>query len=82
MDVILDMTMTRVVEGLPLTQDCRAVLLGGESRLRPIYQVMLAQESGDWKNLSALTAEYGLDEISLAKDHWNAMQWAQELLGE
>jgi c-di-GMP-related signal transduction protein len=80
--VIIDLPMPRVLEGLPLSQDFRVTLLGGESRLRPVYQVMLAQEAGDWIALSALAEQFHLNETSLAKDYWQALQWAQHWAGE
>jgi EAL and modified HD-GYP domain-containing signal transduction protein len=82
MDVIIDLPMPRVLEGLPLSQDFRLTLLGGESRLRPVYELMLAQEAGDWAALSALAKLHHLDETSLARDSWQAMEWAQQLTTE
>jgi c-di-GMP-related signal transduction protein len=45
MDVILEIPMSQVLGNVPLDQESKAVLLGGASRLRPFYQLMLAQES-------------------------------------
>ena len=55
MDAILELPMSEVLEKVPLDQETKAVLLGGTSHLRPLYQLMLAQESGDWQG----TAELG-----------------------
>jgi EAL and modified HD-GYP domain-containing signal transduction protein len=49
-DVILEMPMVRILETLSVDSDTKAVLLGGSSRLRPLYQLMLARESGDSGN--------------------------------
>jgi len=46
MDSILEIPMTEVLDNVPIDQETKAVLLGGRSRLRPLYQLMLAQESG------------------------------------
>jgi hypothetical protein len=40
---------------------------------------MLAQESGDWKAASALTAQLHLSETDVADAYWNAMQWARQV---
>jgi len=80
MDTILEMPMARVVQALPLSQECSAALLGKESQLQPVYQLMLAQEAGDWAAVNRLVAEYRLDESDLAEDHLQAMRWAQELI--
>jgi len=55
------------------------VLLGGASRLRPFYQLMLAQESGEWKTAGELTTQLHLTENEVAECYWQAMQWAREV---
>ena len=82
MDVIMDLPMPRVLEGLPLSQEFKVTLLGGEGTLQPIYQLMLAQESGDWASLAALAEHFHLNETSVTRDYWQAMVWAQQLMGE
>ena len=48
-DVLLDMPMVTVLENIPVDYETKAVLLGGASTLRPLYQLMLARECGDWQ---------------------------------
>ena len=43
MDVILEIPMSQVLDNVPIDQESKSVLLGGASRLRPFYQLMLAQ---------------------------------------
>jgi c-di-GMP-related signal transduction protein len=81
MDSILELPMTDVLEKVPLDQETKAVLLGEESFLRPLYQLMLAQESGDWQNTSLLAKSLKLTESEVAEAHWNAMQWARQMNG-
>jgi c-di-GMP-related signal transduction protein len=81
MDSILELPMTDVLEKVPLDQETKAVLLGEESYLRPLYQLMLAQESGDWQGSAALTKSLKLTESEVAEVHWNAMQWARQMNG-
>jgi hypothetical protein len=38
--------MSQVLDNVPMDQESKALRLGGASRLRPFYQLMLAQESG------------------------------------
>jgi EAL and modified HD-GYP domain-containing signal transduction protein len=81
MDSILDLPMTDVLEKVPLDQETKAVLLGEESYLRPLYQLMLAQESGDWQGSGVLSKSLKLTESEVAEVHWNAMQWARQMNG-
>ena len=81
MDSILELPMNVVLEKVPLDQETKAVLLGEESYLRPVYQLMLAQESGDWQGSATLTKSLKLTESEVAEVHWNAMQWARQMNG-
>lgn len=81
MDSILELPMTDVLEKVPLDQETKSVLLGGASELRPLYQLMLAQESGDWQSTSELAKSLKLTESEIAEGYWQAMQWARQMNG-
>jgi hypothetical protein len=61
--------MSQVLDNVPFDQESKAVLLGGASRLRPFYQLMLAQESGEWKT-AELAAQLHLAESEEAECYW------------
>jgi EAL and modified HD-GYP domain-containing signal transduction protein len=79
MDAILELPMSQVLDNIPIDQETKSVLLGGASRLRIFYQLMLAQESGEWKTANELTAQLRLSEGEVADCYWRAMQWAREV---
>jgi c-di-GMP-related signal transduction protein len=79
MDAILETSMDRVLESVPLDHESKAVLLGGASRLRPLYQLMLARESGEWERAAELGSQLHLNESEVAENHWQAMQWARQV---
>jgi c-di-GMP-related signal transduction protein len=81
MDAILEIPMSRVLENVPVDQESKAVLLGGASRLRPFYQLMLAQESGEWETAHELAGQLHLSESEVAEKYWEAMQWARQVSG-
>jgi c-di-GMP-related signal transduction protein len=81
MDAILEIPMSRVLENVPVDQESKAVLLGGTSRLSPFYQLMLAQESGEWETARKLAAQLHLSESEVAEKYWDAMQWARQVSG-
>lgn len=41
-DAIMEVPMMRVLENIPLGRDTRAILRGGNSKLRPLYDLMIA----------------------------------------
>lgn len=79
MDAILEVPMPQVLERVPLDQDTKAVLLGGNGRLRPMYQLMLAQEAGDWEAAQASATYLRMSESEVAELWWQAMKWARQV---
>jgi EAL and modified HD-GYP domain-containing signal transduction protein len=79
MDAILELPMSQVLDHIPIDQETKSVLSGGASRLRPFYQLMLAQESGEWETATELSSQLHLVESDVADCYWQAMQWAREV---
>jgi c-di-GMP-related signal transduction protein len=79
MDTILEIPMQQVLDNIPIDQESKTVLLGKAGRLRPFYQLMLAQESGEWQAVSDLSSQLHLAEADVAEAHWQALQWAREV---
>jgi c-di-GMP-related signal transduction protein len=79
MDTILEIPMRQVLDNVPIDQECKAALLGVTSRLRPFYQLMLAQESGEWSIVKDLAAQLQLSESDVSDGYWQAMQWARQV---
>lgn len=79
MDSLLDMPMQQVLENIPIDQESKSVLLGQGGPLRPFYQLMLAQESGEWQAVSELAYQLQLKESEVAEAHWQAMHWAKQM---
>ena len=79
MDTILEIPLHQVLDKVPVDHESKAVLLGGASPLQPFYQLMLAQESGDWQAISALALQLHLSESDVASVYWEAMQWARQV---
>jgi c-di-GMP-related signal transduction protein len=79
MDSILEIPMSEVLEKVPIDQETKAVLLRGNSQVRPLYQLMLAQESGDWQHSAELAKSLKPQESEVAEVYWEAMQWARQM---
>ena len=80
MDAILEMAMEVLLEQLPIEREIKAALLGQSGTLRPLYQLMLAQESGEWEQSSVLARQLKLSEEEVATQWWQALQWAQQVI--
>lgn len=79
MDAILELPIGVVLENLPVDKDTKAVLLGQPSHLLPVYQLMLAQEAGEWARVGELSSKLSLPESFVAEAYWDAMQWAKQM---
>lgn len=78
MDAILEVSMEVLLEQLPVEHETKTALLGQNSSLRPLYQLMLAQESGEWSRSSELAKQLKLPDEEVASTWWQALRWAQE----
>jgi EAL and modified HD-GYP domain-containing signal transduction protein len=81
MDSILEVTMDMLLQQLPVDQATKTALLGQKSTLRPLYQLMLAQESGEWEQSSELSKQLKLPDEIVALTWFQSLQWAQEATG-
>lgn len=79
LDAMLEVPMSNVLDRIPLDHEAKSVLLGKPSALRPIYQLMLAHESGEWEAAAELSAQFHLDSEEVAGYYWRAQQWAREV---
>jgi len=73
--------MGLVLEGISVDSETKNVLLGQPSLLSPVYQLMLAQETGDWEGVTNANSQLHLPESVISECHWKAMQWAREVTG-
>jgi c-di-GMP-related signal transduction protein len=78
-DAMLEMPMVDVLERVPLDHETKAVLLGQPSVLRPVFQLVLAHESGEWDAAAQLSESLHLDSEEVAGYYWQAQEWAREV---
>ena len=76
-DAMMEMPMAEVLEKIPLDHATKAVLLGQPSELRPVFQLMLALESGEWDAAAQLSRDLEMDPEEVAGFYWQAQQWAR-----
>jgi EAL and modified HD-GYP domain-containing signal transduction protein len=79
MDAILEIDMSTLLAQVPVDREIKAALLGQSSSLRPLYQLMLAQESGEWDKSTELTKQLNLADEEVGETWWQALTWAQQV---
>ncbi len=78
MDAVLEVQMDVLLAQVPVDKEVKAALLGQASGLRPIYQLMLANESAEWEQSSMLAKQLQLSDEEVADHWWQSLQWAQQ----
>jgi len=79
MDAILELSMEDILAKVPLDRDIKSVLLGVGGRLRPVYELMLAQEAGNWEAAKAASQHLQLAESETGELWWQALQWGRQV---
>ena len=79
MDAILEIPMSAVIEGLPLDERTRQLLLEHDGELAAIYKLVSAVEAGAWNLVVDSCGELGVREDFAAGCYSEAMAWAQSL---
>jgi c-di-GMP-related signal transduction protein len=79
MDSILEIPMSAVIEGLPLNEHARRLLLEHDGELAGLYRLVSAVEAGAWKVVVDSCGELGVPEDFASGCYGEAMQWAQSL---
>ena len=79
-DAMLEISMRDVLEGLPVDDAVRTVLLENGGPLFPIYELILAVEAGVWPTVEELAFDLKIDQDFIAHSHWTAMEWAHSVV--
>jgi c-di-GMP phosphodiesterase len=78
-DAMMEMPMAEVLEKILLDHATKAVLLGKPSELRPVFQLMLAHESGEWTAAEDLCRSLRLEPEEATGFYWRAQEWTREV---
>ncbi len=78
-DVILNKSMTEILEDLPLTDTVKEALLGREGAMKSLLDMVKLYESAQWKDFEA---RYTLDiteQEQMLNLYLTALKWAESL---
>lgn len=80
LDVILDMPMYKVLEGLFLSDDVKEALIYNEGSLSPVFELVCAYEGADWEKVNRLSTQIGLNKDLIMKGYLESLRWASEIM--
>jgi len=78
-DALLDKPIAEVLRTLPISEEVKTALVGGENRFRDVYELLLALERGEWPQLSARVERLGCDEEMIPDSYQAAIQKASNV---
>ena len=65
-----------VLEQLPFDDEIKKALLGENSRFRPVYDIIVAYECGDWEAFSQHAKALDIQESQIPDIYTGALKWA------
>ncbi len=78
-DALLDKPIAEVLGSLPIPQEVKSALTGGENRFRDVYELLLALERGEWLQLSTHVQRLGCPEDAIPDSYQAAIQKASAI---
>lgn len=77
-DAMLNRSMIDIVAELPLSASIKQALLGLPHPQRPILDLVMALERGDWESVEAFSRERGIAFAQLAAGYVEAVEWVDQ----
>ncbi|ANM30780.1 hypothetical protein ABI59_16145 [Acidobacteria bacterium Mor1] len=76
LDAMMDRPLEELLQDLPIAEEIKNTLLGGESPLRPVYDYIQAYERADWNIIDAATDALCAEEEEIATLYQEAVEFA------
>jgi c-di-GMP-related signal transduction protein len=78
LDAILDRALLDVLREIPVNDEIKTALLGGENRLGDVYNYALGYEKGDWLKITEIAEKLKIDESTVPKLYLDSVEWARQ----
>jgi len=79
-DALVDMPITDVLAGLPISVDIKNSILGKPGPYSDVYQLLVNYERGDWESVCQYLAKVNLVDYELPKYFLQAIRWSNDAL--
>jgi c-di-GMP-related signal transduction protein len=78
-DAFLGRPLPEAVDRLPVSEEVRTALLGGDNALRRVYDVVLAWERGAWDEVLLAAARLGLRSEEISARYKSALEFGNSV---
>lgn len=79
-DAIMDRPMCEILSKLPLLDDIKIALMGGNNTYRDVYEAVVAYETGEWDQFASYASKLDLPENVVPKLYGNSVKWVNKVL--
>jgi EAL and modified HD-GYP domain-containing signal transduction protein len=79
LDVAMNRPLGEMLEELGTSPEVEGTLLGKETALADVYQLVLAFERGEWPDVATLAAILGIREEQVASLYGQSIKWAEAI---
>jgi EAL and modified HD-GYP domain-containing signal transduction protein len=79
-DAIMEKPMGELLTDLPLIEEIKLSLMGGDNILRDALEVFLSYERADWHSFSRIASKIDLDESDVPQIYHSSVAWVNQVL--
>ena len=78
-DTVLESPLSKILEQVSTSDSVKSALLNGEGPLKPVFDLLIATEKGNWSHISENASLLAIPEDSLAMTYLEAIEWGNEI---
>jgi c-di-GMP-related signal transduction protein len=82
LDVLLETSLDRILETLPVSPAMKSALMGDDSNAGCALELVRSLESCDWQRCEVIQHRLGLAEGAIASMYAQSLRWASTMVGE
>ncbi|WP_047986032.1 EAL and HDOD domain-containing protein [Ornithinibacillus californiensis] len=79
-ETIFKQPLGQILNKLPLDQEIKQTLLGEETSLTPVKDLVFAAEKGEWSEIDRIVLEVGLNGDKFSDLYKQSIKWAKDVL--
>ncbi len=80
-DTVLNTPLQEILRQLAVSDEVKSALLQNTGAFRPVFDLVIAAEKGQWGEVSSLSASLNMQEDCVIETYLNAVQWGNEVVG-
>ncbi len=79
-DAIAGKPMSEILGNLPITEEVKVALMGGENRFRDVFDMLVSYERGEWGGFAEHAADLKVEENDLPVLYRDSVRWVGRVL--